>query len=272
LAGGLVLQAAPAGRKVRPPANYVQFGTPDQEAGARAWREFRGLGIAGDYYIEFQVRVMPRRGEEREVSGQLWGTRNENGPIQRVWLGGAETSRMLIQNGPKPSLWLAQGAEAAARPVTDDRVPLVPDADITLFDLQMPFLYWEDFVFEGVSRIRGRPAHTFLLYPPADYGDEGSELAGVRVHLDTQFKALVQTELIGADGKAYKTMSVLDLKKAGEQWMVKTIDWRDDRTRNKTRMQIAGVAFNQEFSPVIFEPGQLGLPLRAPEDVIALGR
>jgi hypothetical protein len=65
-------------------------------------------------------------------------------------------------------------------------------------------------------------------------------------------------------------MSVLDLKKAGEQWMVKTIDLRDERTRHKTRFQITGVALEQDFSPVIFSPDQLDLPLTAPERIIGL--
>lgn len=273
LAGTLLLPAAP-GRKVRPPPNYVQFGSPDQAEGARIWREFRGLGFAGDYYLEFRLRVMPRRGEGFEVPGRLWATRNQVGPVQRVVLAapaGAE-QRLLIQNGPTPALWLAAG-DAAASPVAGTartELPLIPGVNISPFDLQMPFLYWEDFVFEGISRIRGRPAHTFLLYPPDNHGGEDSELTGVRVHLDTQFRALVQTELIGADGKAYRTMSVQELKKAGEQWVVKTIDWRDERTRNKTRLQITGIALDQDFSPVIFEPAQLGLPLAAPEGKVTL--
>ncbi len=272
LAGVLLLPAAP-GRKVRPSPHYVQFGSPDQAEGARIWREFRGLGIAGDYYLEFRLRVMPRRGEGFEVPGRLWATRNQVGPVQRVVLAtaGAE-QRLLIQNGPAPALWLAAGDAAASLVAGTARteLPVIPGANISPFDLQMPFLYWEDFVFEGISRIRGRPAHTFLLYPPENHDGGDSELTGVRVHLDTQFRALVQTELIGADGRAYRTMSVQELKKAGEQWVVKTIDWRDERTRNKTRLQITGIALDQDFSPVIFEPAQLGLPLAAPAEMVSL--
>jgi len=272
LLGASLAPAQPAGRKVRPPPNYVQFGTPDQEAGARILRGFRSMGIAGDYYLEFRLSLMPRRGAEVEEGGRLWGTRNALGPFQRVELGQAGVKgRWLIQNGVEPVVWQSR-ADGTANLIPNEKLflPLLPGADLTPFDLQMPYLFWEDFVFEGVSRVRGRPAHTFLLYPPADYLATDSELVGVRVQLDTQFNALVQSELIGTDGRPYKTMSVLDLKKAGEQWMVKTIDLRDERTRHKTRFQITGVALEQDFSPVIFSPDQLDLPLTAPERIIGL--
>lgn len=272
LLGSTLAPAQPAGRRVRPPPNYVQFGTPDQDEGARILRGFRGMGISGDYYLEFRLRLMPRRGTEVEEGGRLWGTRNALGPIQRVELGqGGAKGRWLIQNGTVPGVWQAV-ADGAADPVAIENhfLPIMSGADLTPFDLQMPYLYWEEFVFEGVSRIRGRPAHTFLLYPPADYLATESELVAVRVQLDTQFNALVQSELIGTDGRPYKTMSVLDLKKAGEQWMVKTIDLRDERTRNKTRFQITGAALGQDFSPIIFSPEQLDLPLAAPDRIIGL--
>jgi hypothetical protein len=250
----------------------VQFGTPDQEDGARILRGFRSMGIAGDYFLEFRLRLMPRRGAEVKEGGRLWGTRNALGPIQRVELGQAGVKGLwLIQNGVEPVVWQSK-ADGTANLIPNEKLflPLLAGADLTPFDLQMPYLYWEDFVFEGVSRIRGRPAHTFLLYPPADYLATDSELVGVRVKLDTQFNALVQSELIGTDGRPYKTMSVLELKKAGEQWMVKTIDLRDERTRHKTRFEITGVALEQDFSPVIFSPDQLDLPLTAPKRIIGL--
>lgn len=269
LVGPALAPAQPAGRKVRPPPNYVQFGTPDQEEGARILRGFRSMGIAGDYYLEFRLRLMPRRGPEAEEVGRLWGTRNAVGPIQRVELGQAGVKgRWLIQNGVTPMVWQSTADDRVTLIATEDLFfPLISGGDLTLFDLQMPYLYWEEFVFEGVSRIRGRPAHTFLLYPPASYLSEDGELVAVRVQLDTQFNALVQSELIGADNRPYKIMTVLDLKKFGEQWMVKTLDLRNERTRNKTRFQVAGAALGQDFSPVIFQPEQLDIPLVPPEGV-----
>jgi hypothetical protein len=268
--------AGPASKTNRPPPDFVQLRPPDQTEGARILREFRGLGIAGDYYIEFELQVRPRRGDEQIFKGRLWGGRNGAGPISRVVLYGADgtVQRFLIQNGPAPRVWRWQAGQAKIATGSLDELfkPLLPETDLTLFDLQMPYLYWSDFVFEGVSKVRGRPAHTFLLYPPEAIAVRYPELHGVRVELDTQFHALVQSALIGADNAPYKTLSVLDLKKVGDQWMVKTIDLRNESTRNKTRFEVTQAALNLDLSPEIFSPGALDEQLSAPDGLVSLGQ
>jgi hypothetical protein len=269
------MPAAPAGRAVRPSANYVQFGQPDQAEGGRILRDFRRMGIAGDYYLDFKLRVMPRRGTESEVGGRLWGSRNETGAITRIALSGTRDSerRLLLQNGTTPAAWewTHDRDEAAPMDVSDLFTPLVSQTQICIFDLQMPYLYWEEFVFEGVSRIRGRPAHTFLLYPPGEFTAGFPGLGAIRVHLDTQFKALVQSELLDERGRTYKTVAVLDLKKVGEQWMVKTIDLRDERSRDKTRFQVTGAALDLELTGEIFTPLGLAEEVRPPAGITLLG-
>ena len=112
--------------------------------------------------------------------------------------------------------------------------------------------------------MRGRPSHVFLLYPPDDIAALRPDLAGVRVYLDTQFGALVQSQLIGADERVLKTLSVLDLKKIDDQWMVKTIDLRDEVTRDKTQFVITGAALGLDFSAVLFEADSLAAPVTPP--------
>ena len=268
LSGATAASAGPAGRTVRPAASYVQIGQPDQREGARILHSFRGMGLAGEFYLNFQLQVRPRRGVEREFPGRLWGSHNELGAVSRINLddeAGVER-RILLQNGVKPSAWewTSLKPSPAGIAITDLLAPIVPETQISLFDLQMPYLYWEDFVFEGVSKIRGRPAHTFLLYPPADFAAAYPGLGAVRVHLDTQFKALVQSELLDERGRAYKSLAVLDLKKVGDQWMVKTIDLRDERSRDKTRFQVTGVALNLDLAGAVFAPGGLNEKLAPP--------
>lgn len=234
------------------------------------------MGIAGDYYLEFKLRVMPRRGAEREFKGQLWGSRVEAGPLSRISLATPEGTerRFLLQNGTAPAGWeWTEGADSQVNPLDVSALfaPLIPGAQLTVFDLQMPYLYWEDFVFEGVSKIRGRPAHTFLLYPPAAFAAGYPGLSGVRVHLDTQFNALVQTELLDEKGQPFKSLSVLDLKKVGEQWMVKTIDLRDERSRDKTRFQVTGAALNLELAATVFDPEALTATVKAPDGITLIG-
>ena len=258
-------------RRYRPPARYTQFAKPDQAEGRKILEDFRQLGIAGDYYIEFDLRVLPRRGDTRRVTGgRLWGSRNDIGPISRVELpvvtGGA-SRRLLVQNGPRGAVWSSDAKGGLAPAPGLDATALfdpISDTNLTAFDLQMPYLYWDDFVFEGLAPVRGRPAHVFLLYPPDDIAALNPELAGVRVFLDTQFGALVQSQQLGAEDRVLKTLSVLDLKKIDDQWMVKTIDLRDEATRDKTQFIVTGAALGLDFSAVLFDPASLVEPVTPP--------
>ena len=140
----------------------------------------------------------------------------------------------------------------------------VSGTDFTLFDLQMPFLYWDDFIFEGVAKVRSRPAYSFLLYPPADLAAARPELGAVRVALDTQFHTLVQAEMLDGKGSLIKSITVLDVKKVGEQWFVKSIDLRNRATRDKTRFEVTAAAMDLALPDTIFAPDHLGEPAVPP--------
>ncbi len=258
-------------KRYRPPARYVQFGQPDQAEGRKILENFRLQGISGDYFLEFELHVLPRRGEAHVVKGgRLWGGRNEIGPVSRVELPaveGASARRLLVQNGATGSVWIAGTAATAALPGALDPSALfapLAGTDLTAFDLQMPFLYWNDVVFEGVAPVRGRPAHVFLVYPPDDIVALKPELTGVRVYLDTQFGALVQAQQIGTEERVLKSITVLDLKKVDDQWMVKTIDLRDEATRNKTQFVVTGAALGLDFSGALFDSTALGGAITPP--------
>lgn len=265
---GAPLLAAPSGN---PPPPLARLGKPDQEDGRAALQSLRRLGISGSYFLEFQLRVMPRRGDERLIRGRLWGSRNSTGPVSRVSLqvpadGALIERRLLIQNGAQAAAWrrTAMG-QVEVLGVASLFEPVVPETELTAFDLMMPFIYWNDFTYEGLTRFRGRPAHVILLRPPAEFAARHGALKGVRVQLDAQFNALVQSELLGAGDVVMKTLSLVDLKKVGDQWIPRTFDVRDEVTRNKTRFDVTAVALAQDFSSVIFEPGQLAAEVTPPE-------
>lgn len=226
----------------------------------------------GDYYLEFVLRVMPRRGEERRVPGRLWGGENAQGPISRVEVAAEKTKdveRILVQGGPNPRAWQAAASAQGKAPVSVDPAALfepLAGTSLTMFEVQLPFLYWSDFVFEGVARLRGRPAHVFLLYPPDDIALQRPDLAGMRVYLDTQFGAMVQAEQIGLDNQIIKTLSVLELKKIGERWIVKTIDLRDEATRDKTRFSVTAAALGLILPEGVFAPASLAGPVAPPSN------
>jgi hypothetical protein len=253
----LTAHAAPA----RPAPAYVGGSKADQAEGARLLGQFRQAGIAGTYWLSFELRVMPRKGDERTLDGQLFGTHGADGPLSRLALG---NERWLIESGPHSAAWVAADGKAARAATMAETLQPIAGTDLTLFDLQMPFLHWGDFVYEGLTKVRARPAHQFLLYPSAEFAQARPELAAVRVYIDTQFQALVQVEHLGADGKAIKSMTLIDLKKVGEQWLVKSIDLRNAITRDKTRLTFLAAALDLNLAANVFSPEQLAEPLPPP--------
>jgi len=244
--------AAPADR---PAPHFLGDGKADQEEGRRALTEFRRAGIAGAYWLSFELQVLPHRGEERTVKGQLYGRRSELGPVSLLVLG---DERWLIRSGADAAAWRWTAAGGVHALAAGEVLNPVAETDLTVFDLQMPFLYWDDFVYEGLAKIRGRPAYSFLLYPPAQLAAQRPELTAVRIAIDSQFHALVQAELLGARGESEKTITVLDLKKTGEQWLVKSIDLRNARTRDKTRFNVGAAALNLDLPADALTPETLG--------------
>lgn len=268
-----VASASAAGAP-RPEPKYLGS-KPDQAEGAQVLAGFRNIGIHGPYWLKFELRVMPRRGDERVLTGEMFGRQGEAGPLTRLAVddpanpGGNHGQRYLLHGGANPAAWTWNPGEhdVTAHPMAPaDWLRPVQGTDLTLFDLQMPFLRWTDFIYEGVANVRGRPAHAFLLYPPESFAAATAgetAPAAVRVYLDTQFSALTQAEWLGADGKPLKTVTVLDLKKIGEQWLVKSIDLRNHQTRAKTRFAVTAAALDLELPAEAFDPDSLSQPAPA---------
>jgi hypothetical protein len=266
----VTVSAGPAPTRTRPPLQ--QIGKVDPADAKLALEQLRHLGISGNYYLEFELRIMPRRGEERLIQGKQWGARDGTGTLTRVSLtlpaeSGASSAerRLLIRNGPQSAVWRRESSgNVEMLGVSSLFEPLVPGTDLTAFDLQMPYIYWNAFTYEGIERFLGRPSYVLLLQPPAEFKLKYPTLSGVRIHLDTQYSAPMQTQLVGKDGGVLKTISMVDLKKVGDQWIPKAFDARDEATRNKTRMSVTAIALDVEFSKSLFEPAQLADDVRPP--------
>jgi hypothetical protein len=82
--------------------------------------------------------------------------------------------------------------------------------------------------------------------------------------LDTQYDALVQSEISGPDGHIAKTLSLLELRKVGDRWIPKDVDVRNEATRDKTRLSLTAVSVGSAADPAAFDPAQLGSPLAPP--------
>jgi hypothetical protein len=114
-----VLEAQPRGNRLLP--RYVTVGPPDQAEGRRVLEEFRQLGLPGDYYLEFVLEILPRRGERTRVPGRLWGTRGNPGPLTRLELdpAGMPAERLLVEGGIDARAWhWTRSPGATPRPST----------------------------------------------------------------------------------------------------------------------------------------------------------
>lgn len=270
-----LLAFAPAIAWSRPEPKYLGGRQPDQAEGARVLETFRHVGVQGDYWMRFELREMPHRGAERRIDGEMYGTQGKTGPLTHLVVsdpansGGDRTVHYLLHGGAEARAWEWNAGSRGVSPSemsAEDLIAPVQGTDFTIFDLQMPFLRWTDFVYEGVAKVRGRPAHAFILYPPrplkAPANQQGIPVpSAIRVFLDTQFSAMTQAEWLRDDGKPMKTVTVLDLKKTGEQWIVKSIDLRNHSTRAKTRFAIVEAALDLKLPDKLFQPETISSPL-----------
>ena len=252
-------------RSTRMP-DLAQVGLPDAAGAKLLLERFRSGGPRGDYYLEFELRSLPRRGAEVKFQGRFWGSRNESGAVSRVELvdESAKIHRWLLQNGSAPAAWILAGSQAAILPAGSLLAPLIPGVDMSAFDLLMPYLFWPDFELKRIERIRGRPAHTYVFRPPPEFALAHPSVGSVRAYLDTQFNALMQTERFGVDGRIQTTFALGELKKIDEQWMIKSIDLRNETTRDKTRFQVTAVAVGLDLPTGTFEPVRLDEEIAAP--------
>jgi Outer membrane lipoprotein-sorting protein len=238
------------------------------EADASAFLDrFRQSLWAEPTYLEFDLRQMPRRGDEHVFHGRLWGAHDDLGSVTRIEVdvgAGGFTHRFLIRSGPEPAIWVSDGQVAGTRSDGAGQAPLAPGLEMTPFDVQMPYLYWLDVTVVGVARIRGRPAFNYVFTPPADFTASSPGIGSVRVYLDTQYDALVQSEVSAPGGNLAKTLSLLELRKVGDRWIPKDVDVRNEATRDKTRLSVTAVAVAIAVDPAAFDPSRLGAPLAKP--------
>ena len=249
-----------------PPPDLAQVGRPSPAQAREIIESFQHAGISGEYYLEFELKIRPRGGDEQILRGKLWGGRNDKGPITRIAVmdSSGRESRFLLQNGQRPAAWSYVDESVRQLPADAWFAPLVSGVEIAPFDLQMPFFYWPDFTVENLVRKNSRPTQVFFFRPPAEFAKAPATITGVRAYLDTQFNAPVQTELIGADGRLLKTLALIEVKKVGGQSLPKTIDVRNDLTRDKTRFQVTAAAFGLELPETVFQPAMLAEPARIP--------
>jgi len=249
-----------------------QAGNPSEVEAARILERFRQAGIAGSFYLAIELRSLPRRGEERVFPGRLWGGREAGGPVFRLEVedGQGEVRRLILRNGVEGGVWRWAGAQVEQVPPAAAVAPLFPGVEVSAFDVQMPFLFWPEAQLEKLARAFGRPAYSYLFKAPPGFLEQGGGYAAARAYLDTQFNALMQTELLAANGGVLKTFYLVSLKKVGEQYVPRQADYRNELTRDKTRFQATAAALNLSIPAGAFAPASLAEPWSPPAAALVL--
>lgn len=237
----------------------------DAEEGAAKLAAFRNQRLAGDFFFEFQLEHKPRRSKTVRHDGMMWGSWNATGPISRilVYPNAADTDpaaepqnpvELIVQNGEAPEAWIRRSKEADFRLIRGQELfqPILPGLFYSPFDLQMPFIYWESFRYEGPSLAMGsRVAQQFLMYPPEKSPSAQHGIAGVRIGLDDTYDALLTIEILDAEEQVASRFSVESVQKLQEQYIVKRITLTDypskDRTTFKVEAASVGLSLNRDL-------------------------
>ena len=223
----------------------------DHEEGVQMLSTFRQMWVVGDFSLKYSIQFIPRRGKRQEVLGTLWGSSSQEGPISLIHLHTElEERQFFLKNGPYASVMKrqTQSGEWTKIQALDWFQPIDETVTINPFDLMMPFVFWPDWEYIGVTKKGSRVAHAFLMKAPSQLTGNPLGLFGVIVYLDENFNALLRADYVNAEEDVIRSLRLLDLKKLDGVWLPKTVDVLDEITRNKTRLVIKEAAVNRNFS------------------------
>ncbi|MFO8026815.1 MAG: hypothetical protein R6U56_04045 [Opitutales bacterium] len=239
----------------------------DQEEGARRLEAFRQQRLEGDYVFEFELEHKPRRARTVRYDGIMWGSWNEQGAVTRVKILPNDSSaeapdalvELIVQNGPEPGAWIRRNSSGEFKRVEGEALfePLLPGLVYSVFDLQMPFIYWDEFTYEGPSLVGvSRVAQRFLMLPPEGSQSAQQGIKGVRVSLDDTYNALWRVEVIYDDESVRSKFAVESFKKVQEQYIVKRITLTDYPSKDRTTFDVVDADVGLRLDSELFDlPG-----------------
>lgn len=233
----------------------------DAEEGARRLEAFRQQRLPGDYVFEFQLEHKPRRARTVRYDGIMWGSWNDQGAVTRFKISSGGTDEksfveLLVQNGPDPSAWIRRDSTKQLERLEGQALfePILPGLVYSVFDLQMPFIYWDEFIYEGPSLVgASRVGQRFLMIPPEGSDSARQGIAGVRVSLDDTYNALWRVEVIDGDDNVRSKFSVESFKKVQGQYIVKTITLTDYPSKDKTTFNVLNASVGLQLDDELFD-------------------
>jgi hypothetical protein len=222
----------------------------DLEEGRQRLSSFRRMWVVGDYSLKYSLQYIPRRGKRKEIKGTFWGSNAQDGPVSLIQIHGDPGTQLYLKNGPFASVSKSQAGSYEWQEIDVSQwfTPVDEAVTLTPFDLMMPFIYWPDWTYVGVTKTQSRVAHAFLMAAPDSLKGNPLGLHGVVVFLDESFNAPLKADYISADDVVLKSLRLINFKKVDDEWLPKTMDFLDDKTRDKTRLSIKEAAMHRDFS------------------------
>jgi hypothetical protein len=257
----------------------------DVAEGAQRLEAFRQQRLEGDFCFKFELEHKPRRARTVRYAGTMWGSWNEWGPITRFRVlpaseqaGGEgdlqQAVELIIQNGVSPQVWLRRSDDVPFQLVQGQALfePILPDLLYSPFDLQMPFVYWDDFTYEGPTLIGAtRVAQQFLMQPPVGSASAARGISGVRGGLDDTYIALWRIEVMDTEGAVASRFAVESFQKVQEQYIVKRITLTDYSSKDRTTFDVKAASVGVSLEREIFSPDSLlsvdGVPTQVMEEL-----
>ena len=213
------------------------------------------------FAMRFQLRHMPRRGNEIIQTGSIYGPLLGSGisrfSINSEILGDSDKD-YLLKNGKTPKFWKSESIQNVPVPLVTDFItkPIVEGMNYTPFDLIMPFIFW-DAKYEKSGKVAGRPAHIFSFQSPVWIIKEKPEWKEFTLALDDAYQAPLRVQTLSSSQFLVRTLILRSFKKIGDRWIVKEVDCRDNKSGSVTRMSITSAAIGIDFDPSFFSPDGL---------------
>ena len=228
--------------------------------------ESNGSRFHEGYSLQFQLRHMPRRGNETVKTGILYGPFLGCGVSRLSVVRDSQKnnfSNFLLKNGEDPKFWNVTSNELQPILISPEEslAPLVQGMNQTAFDLLMPFVFW-DGEYKNSGKVAGRPAHIFSFTCPPWITKVKPHWQNITLALDDAYDAPLRVEILGKSQIAERTLILRKFKKVGNRWIVKEIDCHDRKSRSVTRMTVTSAALGLDLDQTLFLPENLVQPIR----------
>lgn len=212
---------------------------------------------AGMFGFQFELDERPYRGDSFIRHGRIFGRWFGEDRWTRIEMECADggTQVWIIHSGRFARVWRKN--EDAFVEISENGLsqPLDPDVSIQLFDLTMPYLWWEFVGNRGSGRIMGRPVQRLVL----ENIDPKADFVEAELSMDQAFLVPLQVSIADNEGAEVRRWQVAQLKRHHEDWLVSRIDVSDRPNRSRTRLSITHVFSGEVLPQSLWNPAFGGM-------------